>query len=54
MVTVDVIEPASGDWEIVSASHAAKKEDAQTFVFHVDVPARGETKVTYRVRIRWC
>jgi hypothetical protein len=53
-VTVEDIEPASGDWEIVQASHPATKKDAQTFVFEVPVPARGATKITYRVRIRWC
>jgi hypothetical protein len=51
---VEVIEPVSGDWEIVRSSHKAEKEDAQTFIFKVDVPARGETKIAYRVRIRWC
>jgi len=53
-VSVEVIEPANGDWEIVSASHKAVKKDAQTFEFEVPVPARGATKVTYRVRVRWC
>jgi hypothetical protein len=51
---VEVVEPANGDWEIVNSSHPAKKEDSTTFLFEVDVPARGETKITYRVRIRWC
>jgi hypothetical protein len=51
---VEVIEPVNGDWEIVRSSHKAEKEDAQTFIFNVDVPARGETKIAYRVRIRWC
>jgi hypothetical protein len=53
-VTVEVIEPANGDWEIVRASHPAVKKDAKTFEFEVPVPARGATKVTYRVRVRWC
>jgi len=53
-VTVHVIEPASGDWEILKSSHQAVKKDAQTFEFEVPVPARGATKVTYRVRVRWC
>ena len=53
-VKVEVIEPANGDWEILSSSHPAKKEDAQTFVFTASVPSRGETKVTYRIRVRWC
>ena len=52
--TVEVIEPVSGDWEVLSSSHRWKKEDAHTFVFTVEVPARGETKIAYRVRNRWC
>jgi hypothetical protein len=53
-VTVEAMEPANGDWEIVQSSHPPVKEDARTFVFTVPVPARGATKITYRVRIRWC
>src|SRR5262249_51459267 len=53
-VTVDIEEPANGDWEIVSSSHPSKKEDARTLVFTVDVPSRGETKVSYRTRVKWC
>ncbi|HEY3500509.1 MAG TPA: DUF4139 domain-containing protein [Polyangiaceae bacterium] len=51
---VEVLEPASGDWQIVQSSHEAVKKDAQSFEFTVNVPARGATKITYRVRIRWC
>jgi hypothetical protein len=51
---VELFEPASGEWEIVQSSHEARREDASTFVFDVEVPARGETKVTYWVRVRWC
>ena len=53
-VEVDVVEPASGDWEIVSSSQPATKDDAHTFSFRVPVPARGTAKVEYRVRVRWC
>jgi hypothetical protein len=53
-VKVSVIEPANGDWQILSSSHPAKKQDAQTLVFEVDVPSRGETKVSYKIRVRWC
>jgi hypothetical protein len=49
-----VVEPTGGDWEIIAANQKATKEDAHTFTFDVSVPARGETKITYRVRIRWC
>jgi hypothetical protein len=53
-VTVEVREPAGGDWTILESSLPAKKEDASTFVFDVNVPKRGATKVTYKVRVRWC
>jgi hypothetical protein len=52
--TVHDLEPVNGDWEIVQSSHPPVKKDAHTFEFVVPVPARGATKVTYRVRIRWC
>jgi hypothetical protein len=51
---VEVVEPTGGDWEIVSSSHPAAREDAHTFVFTVSVPKRGETKIKYRVRTKWC
>ncbi len=51
---VEVYEPVNGDWEILRSSHKYQKKDSKTFTFEVDVPARGETKVTYRVRVRWC
>ncbi len=52
--TVQDWEPVGGDWEILSSSHPAVKQDAHTFTFEVKVPAKGETKIKYRVRIRWC
>ena len=51
---VQVFEPIGGDWTMVKSSHRHKKEDAFTFSFDVKVPANGKTKITYRVRIRWC
>ena len=53
-VNVLLVEPVGGDWEILAASHRATKVDAFTFKFEVDVPARGEETITYRVRTRWC
>jgi hypothetical protein len=44
----------SGEWTIEKSSHPATKEDAQTFLFTPTVPAGGSTKVTYRVRVKWC
>ncbi len=49
-----VVEPAGGDWTIVASSHPSTKESQQVFTFDVPVPAKGEVKVTWRVRVRWC
>ena len=53
-VSVQIFEPVGGDWEVTQSSHRPKKEDARTLVFDVQVPANGKTKVSYRVRVRWC
>ena len=51
---VEVYEPVGGDWELISQSHPSTKKDAHTFTFKPNVPARGEVKVTYKVRVKWC
>ena len=51
---VQVVEPVGGDWDILESSHEATKLDAFTFKYEVTVPARGETTIEYRVRVRWC
>ncbi|UCF41030.1 MAG: DUF4139 domain-containing protein [Gemmatimonadota bacterium] len=51
---VQIVEPVGGDWEVLSSSHEWKKMDAFTFSYTVTVPARGETTVEYRVRVKWC
>jgi hypothetical protein len=53
-VDVELYEPVGGDWEIVSSSHPATKKDAHTFTFKPHIAKRGEVKVTYKVRIKWC
>jgi hypothetical protein len=53
-VSVEVFEPVGGDWEIVSSSLPANRRDSSTFTFDAKVPAKGETKITYRVRVKWC
>ena len=53
-VTVDVLEPIGGDWTIVASSHKWERVDARTFKFEVGIPARGETKVTYQAKVKWC
>lgn len=51
---VDVEEPVSGDYSIESSTHPAVKKDAKRFVFSISVPARGEVKLSYRVRVTHC
>lgn len=51
-ITVRVIEPVPGDWEVLSTSHKYTKTDAHTLQFEVSVPKSREVKVTYRVRVK--
>ncbi|RPI38067.1 MAG: DUF4139 domain-containing protein [Nitrospiraceae bacterium] len=52
-VVVKVIEPIPGDWTMLSASHEHKKTEAFTAEFNIAVPKDKETKLTYRVRMRF-
>jgi hypothetical protein len=51
---VEIVEPIGGDWTVINESMKHEKRDASTFVFKPTVPANGKTKVTYRVRVKWC
>ncbi len=53
-VSIEVREPVGGDWTVVNSSLPATREDASTLTFNANVPKRGKTKLTYRVRVRWC
>jgi hypothetical protein len=50
-VTVGLIEPLFGSWEVLKSSHAYRKVDAFTLRFDVKVPKDGEVKVTYRIQV---
>ncbi len=52
-VTVSVLEPIYGDWEILQESHPHTKEAASAAKFSVPVPAEGSETLTYRVRVKW-
>jgi hypothetical protein len=52
-VLVKVIEPIPGEWRMLESSHEYKKTDSSTAEFHVLVPKNKETKLTYRVRMRF-
>ena len=52
-VVVKVVEPIPGDWKMLSSSHEYKKTEAFTAEFTIPVPKDKETKLTYRVRMRF-
>jgi hypothetical protein len=52
-VTVEVIEPMPGDWEMLRASHPHEKIQASTARFSLSVPKEGATTLAYRVRVRF-
>ncbi|HJX01990.1 MAG TPA: hypothetical protein VJ348_02300, partial [Candidatus Humimicrobiaceae bacterium] len=52
-VKVKVIEPIPGDWKMLSSSHEYTKTEAFSAEFNVHVPKDKETKLTYRVRMRF-
>jgi hypothetical protein len=51
--TVDVQEERSGEWSVLRSSVPAEKVSSTITRFRVKVPARGETVLTYRVRVVW-
>jgi hypothetical protein len=52
-VVVKVIEPIPGEWTMLSSSHEHKKTEAFTAEFNIPVEKDKETKLTYRVRMRF-
>lgn len=52
-VVVKVVEPIPGDWTMLRSSHEYKKAEAFTAEFNIPVPKDKETKLIYRVRMRF-
>ncbi len=52
-VAVKVIEPIPGDWKMLSSSHPSSKSEAFTAELVVPVKKDSETRLTYRVRMRY-
>jgi hypothetical protein len=52
-VSVKVVEPIPGDWAMLSSSHQYLKTEAFTAEFNVRVPRDKETKLRYKVRMRF-
>jgi hypothetical protein len=51
--TIDVQEERAGEWSVVASSVAPEKVSSTVTRFRGRVPARGETVLTYRVRVIW-
>ena len=52
-ITVEVVEPMPGDWEVIKASNPHEKPQAFTALWKIPVPKDGSTKLSYRLRVRW-
>jgi hypothetical protein len=52
-VTIEVVEPMPGDWEMLRSTHAHDKIQASTARFAIAVPKEGATTLSYRVRVRF-
>ena len=52
-VEVEVREPIPGDWKMLKESDSHKKASSDTASWRLQVPAEGETTLTYRVRVRF-
>ncbi|MGE3332524.1 MAG: DUF4139 domain-containing protein [Rhodospirillaceae bacterium] len=50
-VTVRVIEPIPGAWEIAKESHPHTKQDAGSALWTLEIPAKGKTVLEYSARI---
>ncbi len=51
-VLVTAIEHSHSEWKILSSNFKSTKKDATSFEFPVEVPARGEVKITYEIEVR--
>jgi len=50
-VTVGIVEPLVGSWQVLTSSQSFEKTDAWTIRFDVEIPANQERTVSYRVRV---
>jgi hypothetical protein len=51
--TVEVIESRRGEWSLVESSIPAEKLSSTETRFRMRVPAKGQSTLTYRVRVVW-
>lgn len=52
-VIVNIQEPISGDWQIVSENHPHKKANSRLAVWKIEIPAEGSATLTYKARVKY-
>ncbi len=52
-VTVKVVEPMPGDWEMIEENHSHQKNTSGTATWQVKVPSEGSATLEYRVRVQY-
>lgn len=52
-IVVRVVEPVPGEWRVLDSSHPYTKADSAALEYNLAVPADGETRLTYRVQMRY-
>ena len=52
-VVVTVVEPISGEWQMLQESHPHRKANARQAVWDVPVPAEGKAMLSWRVRVKY-
>jgi hypothetical protein len=52
-VTVKVVEPMPGDWEILSENQVHEKTSSSTATWYVKILAKSSAKLIYRVKVRY-
>jgi hypothetical protein len=45
--TLNIIEPMSGEWEIIKNSHSFTRKHHQQMEFTINLPAKGKETLTY-------
>ena len=53
VVTITVVEPIPGDWEILSQSHPHQKTSSGTAEWAISIPGKHKMSLTYRVRTKY-
>jgi len=52
-VTVKVVEPVPGDWQMLEESAAHTKDSAHTAVWRVEIAPKASSTLTWRVRVKY-